>query len=198
MLTLQAPSMDAWDRTVFLWLNLDAHSPDVVVALAVWTSRWLPGVALAGLLLALVAGPVRWRRSVLTMAAAMALAWLGASLIKQGVTAPRPFMLGLGTDWLAHSGGNGFPSSHASVAAAFAASALLGGWPRTLRWALALAGALVCWSRIAVGVHFPSDVLAAMLLGSLCALAAQAAAAWLTARRARAKSRWAARSGQTS
>ena len=49
MLTLQAPSMDAWDRTVFLWLNLDAHSPDVVVALAVWTSRWLPGVALADL-----------------------------------------------------------------------------------------------------------------------------------------------------
>ena len=183
MLTLQAPSMDAWDRTVFLWLNLDAHSPDVVVALAVWTSRWLPGVALAGLLLALVAGPVRWRRSVLTMAAAMALAWLGASLIKQGVTSPRPFALGLGTDWLGHSSSNGFPSSHASVATAFAVSALLSGWAPAARWALALAGLLVCWSRIAVGVQLPSDVMAAMLLGAFCAVAVQGTARWLSARR---------------
>ena len=198
MLIIQASDMHASDRALFLWINLDPHSPASLVSLAVLVSRWLPAVGVAGLVLALLLGPRRWRRAVLSTAAAMALAWLGASLIKQGVTAPRPFMLGLGTDWLGHSGGNGFPSSHASVAAAFAASALLGGWPRTLRWALALAGALVCWSRIAVGVHFPSDVLAAMLLGSLCALAAQAAAAWLTARRARAKSRWAARSGQTS
>ena len=198
MLALQAAHVYALDRTLFLWLNLDASSSGAAVGLALAASRGLPAAAALGLLLALALGPAPWRRNLLTAGAAMALAWLGASLLKRGITAPRPFMLGLGTDWLGHSGGNGFPSSHASVAAAFAASALLGGWPRTLRWALALAGALVCWSRIAVGVHFPSDVLAAMLLGSLCALAAQAAAAWLTARRARAKSRWAARSGQTS
>ena len=198
MLALQAVGVNTLDSSVFLWLNLGRDAPEALVWLAMACSRWLPAVLLMALLpLAALGGP-RGRRTVWLALLGMGLAWAAAALLKHSVAAPRPFMLGLGTDWLGHSGGNGFPSSHASVAAAFAASALLGGWPRTLRWALALAGALVCWSRIAVGVHFPSDVLAAMLLGSLCALAAQAAAAWLTARRARAKSRWAARSGQTS
>ena len=183
MLILQASDMHAWDRSLFLWINLDAQSPAALVSLAVVASRWLPAVGVAGLVLALLLGPRRWRRAVLSMAAAMALAWLGASLIKQGVTSPRPFALGLGTDWLGHSSSNGFPSSHASVATAFAVSALLSGWAPAARWALALAGLLVCWSRIAVGVHFPSDVMAAMLLGTFCAVAVQGTARWLSARR---------------
>ena len=183
MLIIQASDMHAWDRSLFLWINLDAQSPAALVSLAVVASRWLLAVGVAGLVLALLLGPRRWRRAVLSTAAAMALAWLGASLIKQGVTSPRPFALGLGTDWLGHSSSNGFTSSHASVATAFAVSALLSGWAPAARWALALAGLLVCWSRIAVGVHFPSDVMAAMLLGTFCAVAVQGTARWLSARR---------------
>ncbi len=195
MLVLQASDMLEWDRAAFLWLNLDAQSPAALVSLAVWTSRWLPTVAMFGLLLALVAGPARWRRALLTTGAAMALAWLGASLIKQGVVAPRPFMLGLGTDWMGHSGGNGFPSSHASVATAFAVSALFGPWSLPARCAMVFAGAVVCWSRIAVGVHFPSDVLAAMLLGGLSAVLTQGAAARLLGS---TRSRASAQTGQAS
>ena len=181
MLTLQAADVHAWDRAIFLWLNLDAQSSGSAVALALLASKWLPGLAVALLLLALVLGPVRWRRSLLSAGGAMGLAWLGASLLKHGVTAPRPFMLGLGTDWLGHARVNGFPSSHASVAAAFAVVALRSPWARPWRWSLALAGLLVCWSRVALGVHFPSDVAAAVLLGSLSALLAQTVAARLAA-----------------
>ena len=78
-------------------------------------------------------------------------------------------MLGLGTEWLGHSGGNGFPSSHAAVAMAFAVSMALGPWRWPWRGAAVLCGLLVGWSRIALGVHFPSDVLAAALLGTACA-----------------------------
>ncbi len=174
MIVLQAAGMPGWDRTLFLWINLDAQSSGAWVALALFATHWLPFVALAVLLpVALRTAP--GRRSLLTLACALGLAWWAASLLKHGVTAPRPFMLGLGTDWLKHAHGNGFPSSHASVAAAFAVTALLSPWPRPLRWALVAAGALVGWSRIALGVHFPSDVAAALLLGSLCALLSQIA-----------------------
>lgn len=196
MLALQAAHVYALDRTLFLWLNLDASSSGAAVGLALAASRGLPAAAALGLLLALALGPAPWRRNLLTAGAAMALAWLGASLLKRGITAPRPFMLGLGTDWLGHARGNGFPSSHASVAAAFALATLRSDWPRALRWSLALLAALVCWSRIALGAHFPSDVAAAVLLGSLSALLAQALAGGLAALLAHVANRWAIRSGQ--
>ena len=67
---------------------------------------------------------------------------------------------------------NSFPSGH--TCAAFAAGMI---WVRTLprRWMRVLAAVLaVCMglSRLYVGVHYPSDVLAGALVGSLCAWAA--------------------------
>ena len=66
---------------------------------------------------------------------------------------------------------NSFPSGH--TCAAFAAGMI---WVRTLprRWMRGLAAVLaVCMglSRLYVGVHYPSDVLAGALVGSLCAWA---------------------------
>ena len=66
---------------------------------------------------------------------------------------------------------------------AFAVSACLAPvrWPARL---LVLSAALaVSWSRMALGLHFPSDVLMAWVVGTLCALGVQ----WLGARPAR---RW--------
>lgn len=62
-----------------------------------------------------------------------------------------------------------FPSGHATTA--FALAAVLALWyPRgTVAW-LALA-AVVGWSRIALGSHFPSDVLAGAVLGTAVTLA---------------------------
>jgi len=66
---------------------------------------------------------------------------------------------------VASPGGGSFPSGHAAGSFAFAAFIAV----RAPRWALpALVwAALVAWSRCVLGVHYPSDILAGALLGSV-------------------------------
>lgn len=56
-----------------------------------------------------------------------------------------------------------FPSGHATVA--FAAATVLALAVPRLRWPLYALAALIAFSRVYVGVHYPGDVLAGALLG---------------------------------
>ncbi len=166
--------MNALDEHLFLWLNLSQHSPAWLMDLARFGSTVWPNAVLLTVLAALVVGPGRWRRAALHMLLAMLLAWLVVRGISTTWPMPRPFVLGLGEQWLAKEPSASFPSSHASIAWAISAAALW--W---VRHPLVIAGfllsaLLVGWSRVALGVHFPSDMVAGMLVGAF--------AAWATGR----------------
>jgi undecaprenyl-diphosphatase len=62
-----------------------------------------------------------------------------------------------------------FPSGHATTA--FALATVLSLWYPRWTWAWLLVAALVGWSRIVLGSHFPSDVWAGALLGAGVVLA---------------------------
>lgn len=79
-------------------------------------------------------------------------------------------------DWWGAAGGPAFPSGHTTVATVLGvlgAWALMQGWPRR-RAAVVVAGAVVAvavgWSRVWLGVHWPSDVLGGWLFGTAWAL----------------------------
>lgn len=104
--------------------------------------------------------------------AAMALGLLITNItIKPLVERARPWL-----DWpivplVTEKDPNSFPSGH--TCAAFAAAMV---WVRTLprrrdRVIAALMAVLMGLSRLYVGVHYPTDVLAGALVGSLCAWA---------------------------
>lgn len=166
------------NEQAFLAINLGSQASALWVWLAQEAATQLLNLTGAAIVLGGVLGRGRWRTLGRQAALAMAGGFGVARLITHLVYLPRPQVLGLGHQWLAHAATSSLPSAHSTVAAALGAVwwwALRGGaW----RWAGPALALLVGWGRVAVGVHFPADVLAGWLLGAACAGAAIAALPW--------------------
>jgi undecaprenyl-diphosphatase len=67
-----------------------------------------------------------------------------------------------------HGGSYGFPSSHAANTAGLTCFCVFVLRRRWLSWVMVGWMVLVCYSRMYLGVHYPSDILAGWLLGFLC------------------------------
>lgn len=65
---------------------------------------------------------------------------------------------------------NSFPSGHTNAAFAFALAVCAAAPKRWMKIAAVCGAVLMGLSRLYVGVHFPSDVLAGAVIGSLCGL----------------------------
>lgn len=164
------------DSTLFLALNGSATSPHWLTALAVFSTKHLPQLVAAGAAGVFMAGSRQVKRGVLQALAAMAMAFVLAHLGQYLIARDRPFVVGLGTQWLPHRASHSLPSAHASVSFAFAcavAMVLAAGYRLWAIAALAVA-VLISWSRVYLGLHFPSDIVAGVLLG--------AASGWLACR----------------
>jgi membrane-associated phospholipid phosphatase len=118
---------------------------------AVWLAVGLTGAAVDR------AGRGTWLRATAVVAGAH-LASMG---VKRVVRRPRPALPGL-EPLVRTAGRHSFPSSHAASSAAAAVS-FCGLLPTAPTLLLASA---ICGSRLTVGVHYPSDVLAGAVLGA--------------------------------
>lgn len=115
-------------------------------------------------------------RAVLVFLCGYLLEWAAIASLKPWLDFPRPLeVLGpgsvhvLGAPELWHS----FPSGHTAFAFLMLGSLAPGAnWP--LRIALGVFAVWVAWARMAVGAHFPADVLGSALIGL--------ASAWLASR----------------
>jgi membrane-associated phospholipid phosphatase len=126
----------------------------------------------------------RLPRLALFVVVTMLGSWLLNSLVKLAVDRARPVL----PDPVAHAGGMSFPSGHAQSATVAAAVLLLVFLPllrdraAARRIAVGAAAALVLaigFSRVALGVHYVSDVLAGYVLGAAWVAAMTAAfSAW--------------------
>ncbi|MGO9487666.1 MAG: phosphatase PAP2 family protein [Solirubrobacteraceae bacterium] len=113
------------------------------------------------------------RREALAVALSLGGAMLISDLVKLLVSRPRPPV-----EHLQAVTGSSFPSGHTTQASAFWLSLVLvlpaaGATPKLTRAAALLALAIVLTvaaSRVYLGVHYPSDVVAGMLLGSAWAV----------------------------
>ena len=161
----------------------DSHDFRVVNDFArdtAWLHGFMEFVAKDGIFLlglALLAGWWLGRRSDsprrVALAVWSALAALAAVALVQPIASAadeqRPFVaLPHVLQLISHANDNGFPSDHATAAGAVAAGLFFVSW--RLGLVTALWAAIVAFSRVYVGVHFPQDVLAGLGLGIVVAV----------------------------
>jgi undecaprenyl-diphosphatase len=113
-----------------------------------------------------------WRRMAVAAGLSAGLALAIGKVISELVDRARPFVVdphGVHLFGGGHAADPGFPSDHATGAFAVAMAI----WLRNRLWGTValIAAAVLSVGRVAIGVHFPSDVLAGAVLGCAAALA---------------------------
>src|SRR3954449_7090439 len=130
-------------------------------------------IATLGVVFLLAHGPrhLAWRRATVAAVLSAGLGLAFAKVIAELVDRARPFVADPQGVHLfsGHAADPGFPSDHATAAFAIAVAILL----RKRGWGIValILAAVLSIGRVALGVHYPSDVIAGAALGSAAALA---------------------------
>ncbi|HHI2551519.1 TPA: undecaprenyl-diphosphate phosphatase [Klebsiella aerogenes] len=105
---------------------------------------------------------------MLALALSLSISWVIGHLFPHD----RPFVDGIGYNFLHHAADDSFPSDHGTVIFTFALAFLF--WHRVWSGALLLViASAIAWSRVYLGVHWPLDMLGGLLAGMCGCLGAQ-------------------------
>lgn len=128
-----------------------------------WVNIGVPAGLLAG---GIIGNDKRMRQNALYVASSSAVNALATILIKKLVKRPRPFLANVKIKAVYHPREYSFPSGHTSTAFT-TATALSQAYPK---WYVVVPSYLwagsVSFSRLYLGVHYPTDVAAGALLGT--------------------------------
>lgn len=158
------------DKAVFLLLNRGVANPvfDFIMPIITEEHNQMIPIVIAWLSL-IIFGGKKGRITALLVVVLITLSnYLSSEVIKPLVGRVRPCFVVEGVRLLIEqSRSHSFPSSHATNNAAWAAL-LSVKYPR-FKWVFIFIAGMVAYSRIYIGVHYPSDLIAGALLGFACA-----------------------------
>ncbi len=150
------------DVVLFYFINLNLQNPffDFLMPLITNIGLYLFWIGIC-ILLAIFGGE-KGRNVALILLIAILIGHFISEGLKYVFLRPRPFEILTGVHQLVIIGSYSFPSGHATEA--FIACIILGKKYGHLLLFILL-GVLITFSRVYIGVHYPSDVLAGALLG---------------------------------
>ncbi|MCU6433858.1 phosphatase PAP2 family protein [Undibacterium sp. Jales W-56] len=159
--------LEQLNQSVFLQINADLTTSNWQLNLAIFIAEYLI-LAIPLLLIILWCWGNTVQRNLALKACAVALIALGMNqLIIMYWPHPRPFMIGLGHSFIPHAADASFPSDHGTAFASIGLTFLFSSLRSATGWIILAMGALVAWSRIFLGVHFPLDMLGAVLVSCI-------------------------------
>lgn len=172
--------MQALNLSLFQWLAAGPSSNAHLIAFAALVAQGSSWLCFA------LMGWVAWRQPaqrayLMASLFAAGAAALAAHALADAIELPRPFMQGLSPAYINHGARGSLPSAHATVMFTVALVLALRPALRRLAGGVFVIALVTGWARIYVGVHFPLDIAAGLLLAVV--LAACFAALALAVRR---------------
>jgi undecaprenyl-diphosphatase len=148
------------------WVNRLVHAHPLVASVVVEFSSWgvaLFGVLAVGLWLLSPPGDTRWKRACAAGLSAAAVGLLANQVISHVWDRARPYEAHHGiVPLVPRSADPSFPSDHATAALAIAFGVFF--VSRRAGWFFLGFAALVSASRVLAGMHYPTDVLASLVV----------------------------------
>lgn len=162
--------------TLFAWMNATPDSPAWLIQAAILIARDLSNIVPLLAVVLWLWGPrdqlCAQRQLVIKMGMAIVVSLTVSWVMGHVFPHDRPFVDGVGYNFLHHAPDDSYPSDHGTVAFTFALAFLFWHrlWSGTVLMGVAL---LIAWSRVYLGVHWPLDMLGGLLVGISGCLSAQ-------------------------
>lgn len=161
--------MEELNRTLFLNLNAHADASPLVLLFAKIMAEYAILLVPVILVLGWCGRSERHHRLMLSAFLATLAGLAINGLIGLLWDHPRPFVMPLGHTFIPHAPTPSFPSNHMTIVSTVAFSFLLRPHLRAIGLALAVLALPIAWSRIYLGVHFPLDMLGAVVVAAISA-----------------------------
>ena len=162
--------LQTWDIELLKIINLHRYRPldDYFIVLTELAAPFAYSVPLFLLIFALNNNNHLLKSKALYIIKSILLALVVCTLLKHIINRPRPFETYSFIEKLSTGSSPSFPSGHTTDAFALASSLMLAFSLRYLTVILFFWALLVGYSRMHLGVHYPTDVLASVLIAYGC------------------------------